>query len=341
MSLQNLLGKQSAITIDEFNLRETGLVPEITTASRGGATLSLAGEFQTRLVGLGLLDPVFGGDATTPFGPVSKVSGLLDGETRNALFEFCKISGIKYDDTLLTGTQLEAMDKAKPETFLPIEFDNKSTDDAPTRLAKRVLRYLRAKGYWIARSPEMYNIVYVEGLNSDGSLNSDTFDQWNDRRLVIQIQKGGKPLLVINDQGTTEPGKFYTQNPLNPQGAARIAFGQYKAWMVGMHQMKQPALVQRGPVRVHRDLDKNGKRNSSDPIDIGDWFGINQHSTSPTLVPDLVGKFSAGCLVGRRYNSHLAFLRVVKKDVRYLLNNGYLFVTTVIPGDDLVRTQPS
>ena len=339
MPFKKILGKRHAITIDEINLIETDRANESASQSRGG-TLSLAGEFQTRLTRLGLLDPVFGGDAATPFGPLDRVSGIIDGDTRNALFEFCKISGIKYDDTSLTGTQLEAMDKAKPETFLPIEFDNKSTDDAHTRLAKRVLRYMRAKGWWIARSPEMYNIVYIEGMNSDGNLNSDAFDQWNDRRLVIQIQKGGKPLMVINDQATTEPGKFYTAHPLNPHGAARIAFGQYKAWMVGKHQGSQPALVQRGLLRVHRDLDKNGKRNSSDPIDVGDWFAINQHTTSQTVVPELVGKFSAGCLVGRRYNSHMTFLRELKKDVRYQLNNGYLFVSAVIPGDDLMRTQP-
>lgn len=335
MALSKLIGNRKAVSIDEINLDiATGEV-ETAVMSRGGAGLSLAGEFQTRLIRLGLLDPVFGGDAATPFGPLATVTGMLDGDTRNALFEFCKLSGIPYDDTMLTGTQLEAMDKANPDKFLPIEFDNKNSDDANTRLAKRILRYMRDKGWWIARSPNMYNIVYVEGVNEDGKVNSDAFDQWNDRRIVIQIQKGGKPLIVVNDQATTEPGRFYTDRPLNPNGAARIAFGQYKAWVAGLHQNTQPALVQRGFLRVHRDLDKNGKRNATDPIDVGNWFGVNQHTTSQNLVPDLVGKYSAGCLVGRRYTWHMNFLRTVKKDVRFVMNNGYMFVSAVIPGDQM------
>lgn len=342
MSLRKLvLGTQKAITIDDFNFRELAGAPEIGPATRGGAAvLSLAGEFQTRLVRLGLLDPQFSGSLTTPFGPSETVSGAIDGETRNALLEFCKISNIPYDDQSLTGTQLEAMDNAAPDKFLPIQFETKAGDDPSTRFAKRVLRYMRDKGYWIARSPNMYNIVYVEGVNEVGKPNDDAHDRWNDRRLVIQIQAGGKPVLVVNDEATTEPGRFYTQNPVVAQGAARIAFGQYKAWVVGLHGGKQPALRQAGTIRVHRDLNKDAKRSASDPMDVGDLFFINQHTTSETLTPELVGKFSAGCLVGRRYRSHMTFLATVKKDVRYQRNNAYMFVTAIIPGDDLAAKQP-
>lgn len=342
MSLRKLvLGSHKTITIDDFNLRELSGTPETLTATRGGAAVSsLAGEFQTRLVRLGLLDPQFGGSASTPFGPSEMVSGLLDGDTRNALMEFCKIAKIPYDDQSLTGTQLEAMDNATPDKFLPIQFEAAAGDDPSTRFAKRILRYMRDKGYWIARSPNMCNIVYVEGVNNLGVPNDDAHDRWNDRRLVIQIQQGGKPVLVINDEATTEPGRHYTQNPLVAQGAARIAFGQYKAWVVGLHNGKQPALRQAGTIRVHRDLNKDAKRSASDPLDIGDWFFINQHTTSETLIPELVGKFSAGCLVGRRYRSHMTFLATIKKDVRYQLNNAYMFVTAIIPGDDLAAKQP-
>lgn len=342
MSLRKLvLGSQKTITIDDLILREMMGIPETGAGTRGAAAvLSLAGEFQTRLVRLGLLDPQFSGSVTTPFGPSQLVSGQLDGDTRNALMEFCKIAKVAYDDQSLTGTQLEALDNAAPDKFLPIEFETKAGDDTSTRFAKRILRYMRDKGYWIARSPNMYNIVYVEGVNESGVPNDDLHDRWNDRRLVIQIQQGGKPVLVVNDEATTEPGRFYTQNPINTQGAARIAFGQYKAWVVGLHGGKQPALRQAGTIRVHRDLNKDTKRSASDPIDIGDLFFVNQHTTSESLTPELVGKFSAGCLVGRRYRSHMTFLATIKKDVRYQRNNAYMFVTAIIPGDDLAARQP-
>lgn len=324
-SLQDFIDQGSSITTDDLNH------PDHKNAAL---------ELQGRLCDLGLLDPVFYGTKTTPFKPVRKGDGLIGSSTRNALFEFCRIAGEHYVDKLLTVQLLQKLTEADPATFLPIDLVNRTDDDVPTRLAKRILRYLRRKNFWVARSPNMYNIVYVEGMSYNGKLNKDKFNEWNDLRAVIRILPGGKPDLLINAQATTEPGRFYTRYPMNSQGAARIAFGQYKAWIDGMHQGTQPALIQRGMVRVHRDRNKDGKRSNNDPIDIGDWFGINQHSTEPNVNPVTVDKYSAGCLVGRNYRSHLTFLAAVKKDVRYQLDKSYLFVSTVIPGDDLARLEP-
>ncbi|MFN8642654.1 MAG: hypothetical protein U0802_13755 [Candidatus Binatia bacterium] len=51
---------------------------------------------------------------------------------------------------------------------------------------------------------------------------------------------------------------------MDPEGAARIAFGQYKAWTVGLHHPGQPgeheALVQVGTI-AYRDLSQDFSRN--------------------------------------------------------------------------------
>lgn len=318
-SLQQLIDNNQPATTDELNLPENK---------------AAAVELQTLLCDLGILDPIINGDKNKPFGPVAKADGIIGPMTRNAIFEFCRLANIEYVDKLLSVNMLQALVTAEPDTFLPVRFETHLFDKKQTRLARRILRCMRAKGYWIARSPNAYNIVYVEGMDINGDENADTFDQWNDRRIVIRVRPNGKPEIVINHQATTEPGKFYTVNPLNPQGAARIAFGQYKAWADGLHQGEQPALVQRDDVRVHRDIDQNGKRSKNDPIDVGSWFGINQHSTNPNYTPSLVGKYSAGCLVGQVYSEHLKFLATVRKDFRYQMNKGYYFVTTVLAGDD-------
>lgn len=319
MTLQLLIDKKKPVTTDDLNLPENK---------------EAAIELQTRLSNLGILDPVFKGDKDTPFGPVATPDGVVGPMTRNAIFEFCRLAKLTYTDKLLSLELLKKLVSAKPDDFLPLHFDRKLFDSRKTRFAKRILRCMRDHGYWIARSPNAYNIIYIEGMDSDGKENADTFDEWNDRRIVIRIKPGGKPEFVVNETATTEPGKFYTFNPLNPKGAARIAFGQYKAWTDGLHQGEQPALVQRGEVRVHRDFDQNGKRSKTDPIDVGDWFGINQHSTKPDFIPQLVGKYSAGCLVGQDYAAHIKFLNTVRKDFRYQLNKSYVFVTAVIAGDD-------
>jgi hypothetical protein len=304
------------------------------------ANRSCAIDLQSRLCNLGILDPIISGDTDKPFGPVSPADGRVGVNTRNAVFVFYQIAGLPFIENFLTREMISALLAAQPDTFLPVKFDNEPADDIQTRLAKRVVRYMRKNNYWIAKAPNMCNIVYVEGLDADGKVNKDRANEWNDRRMVIRIAPDGQPAMLANDLATTEPGRIYTLSPLNPKGAARIAFGQYKAWVDGMHKGYQPALVQRGNVRVHRDINRDGLRNANDPIDVGDGFGINQHSTAPDYTPAFVDKFSAGCLVGCRMRWHLSFMQIVRQDIRYQMNKGYLFVTTVISGDDLARVEP-
>jgi len=293
-------------------------------------------EIQTRLSSLGLLDPVIDGNLNTPFRPVRLADGRFGADTRNAIAAFHRYARLPFEETLLTPAFFKTIADATPANFLPVEFDAKPGDDPQIRLAKAILRYMDKKGYWIARAPDMLNIVYVEGVDADGKPNKDLANEWNDRRTAFRILPGGKPEMLINDQATSEPGLFYTMQPMRASGVARMAFGQYKAWMNGHHRGTQPALVQRGNVRLHRDLDKNGIRNAADKIDIGSSFGINQHSTSPQSIPALVNKYSAGCLVGRRYRWHLSFMHIVRQDYRYVMNPSYMFISTVIAGDELI-----
>ena len=104
---------------------------------------------------------------------------------------------------------------------------------------------MERKGYQVDRGPGELNIVYVEGMNPDGTPNADEANKWNDLRLVIRFE-GGVPKIVGEWAATTEPGRYWTENPISPLGAARIEFGQYKSWQVGMHRNNHEALVQTG-----------------------------------------------------------------------------------------------
>jgi hypothetical protein len=294
-------------------------------------------QIQTRLCDLGLLDPSFSGSVLTAFGPGEKADGVIGLNTRNALFVFCKIAKIDYQDGLVSPQLAKALINAEADQLLPIQVKSRLFDSKQTKLAKKLVRYMQSKGYWIARSAEMINLIYSEGMDLNGQANTDQPNHWNDRRMAFRIKANGRPEMVFNYEATTEPGTYYVMNPLNTQGAARIAFGQYKAWVDGKHRGTQPALVQRGPIKLHRDLDKNGKRSKTDPIDIGDSFGINQHSTSDDYNSELIDRYSAGCLVGRNYQEHLKFLARVRKDVRYAMNKSYMFVTAVIAGDEFEK----
>lgn len=200
------------------------------------------------------------------------------------------------------------------------------------KIADRIIKYMRLKGYKVFEHDEL-NIVYVEGLGPDGFLNNDAPDEWNDSRWVIQVVNETNRVLG-SWRATTEPGNYYTQRPMNPKGAARIAFGQYKSWKVGIHGNSEPheALVQVAAVKVHRDFNKDGLR-TGDATDEG-LFGINQHWGYNMR---RIHTASAGCLVGQYRNEHREFMQLVKSDSRFKANSDYIFWTTIIPGDDLFR----
>ena len=209
--------------------------------------------------------------------------------------------------------------------------------------ASDILAYMRAKGYEVFPSPGHFNIVYIEGMNPDGTLNPDKLDGWNDLRIVIDHTADGEPFLKINHIATTEPGAAATFSPEAAKrgGVARIAFGQYRAWQVGFHKQSRngknhPALVQRAPVAVHRDKNRDGIR-TRDNVHIG-MFGINQHSTRPGFSGGKIGMFSEGCLVGWRWNEHVdEFIPLVKTDPRFVADADFMFTTTIIAGDDFVK----
>jgi hypothetical protein len=200
--------------------------------------------------------------------------------------------------------------------------------------AARVLRAMARAGHWICRHPGCVNIVYVEGVDPDGRRNDDRPNVFNDIRMAIRVEKG-RPVLAGCWEGTTEPGKYFTETkPMSPKGAARIAFGQYYAWSIGPHPLNggHEALRQVRPVTVHRDLDKNYER-TGDKTETGIFY-INQH-WGYDLPHGNLGNSSAGCLVGRTKAGHREFMALVKEDARHEASGGYRFTTTILDGAHL------
>jgi hypothetical protein len=200
----------------------------------------------------------------------------------------------------------------------------------------QVCQYMKDRSYALDKGAGQINIIYVEGCNADGTLNADAPNEFNDRRLLITFE-GSTPKIVGNWEATTEPGFYYTDYPMNPQGAARIKFGQYKGcWQVGIHGNSVPheALVQVRPVTVFRDYNRDMAR-TGDKEDAGN-FGINQHGGYDYLYSN-ISQASAGCLVGRTMQGHEEFMTIVKSDPRYRSNQDFEFTTAIIPGDKLSK----
>ena len=276
-----------------------------------GGHKNLVRGLQQALSDLGYLDP----PADGRFGPASNW----------ALEEFCYANGLSLG---MGFTKEIAAALRSPQRRLPDIVDSGTWFD-------KVISAMRQKGHWICRHPECRNTVYLEGVNPDGASNKDTPNAFNDLRVVFSIGSEGKPQILGQWEGTTEPGIFWTQNPMNPNGAAHIAFDQYKAWIVGTHMAGKPsaheALVQVAPVTVFRDLNKDYRRVGDKP-DTG-LFGINQHWGYDASKDDL-GNTSAGCLVGRTRDGHREFMQLMKSDPRYQANASYRFIATILPGSE-------
>jgi hypothetical protein len=279
-----------------------------------GGDKVLAGQIQTQLGTLGLLDP----PADGAFGPVS----------RWALGQFLKQAGLS-GKALLDAEVAHALLETDDSALFPI--------NAANTLAGRIVQAMHQAGHWVARHPDCVNVVYIEGMELDGTPNENKPNEFNDTRLALRINRAGNPVIENEWEATTEPGSYYELvQKLDPKGAARIAFGQYKAWSVGTHKAGTPgaheALVQTAPIDVYRDLNGDFKR-------MGDreytgLFGIDQHWGYDLKRTD-IGKASAGCLVGRTKTGHREFMALCKADPRFSVSNGYRFMTAILPAQAL------
>ena len=276
-----------------------------------GRDQELASDIQARLSALGLLDP----PADGLFGPVS----------RWALSCFLAVTD-REDRTVLDSHLVRDLLNSDPEELFPVL----PGDD----LVGRVVRAMSRRGDWIARHPKCVNIVYVEGMDPDGTPNDNAGNVFNDLRIAFRISDTGVPEALGVWGGTAEPSRYWTENPMNAKGAARIAFAQFKAWALGVHHPNLPsaheALVQVRPIKVYRDLDKDFKR-SNDRTEVG-LFYVNQHWGYDNPRGDM-GNSGAGCLVGRTKTGHREFMKIVKTDVRFVPVKSYIFVTSVLPAE--------
>lgn len=188
-----------------------------------GSDVPLTIEIQTRLGVFGLLDP----PADGRFGPVSAW----------ALGQFLRRLNLARKEAV-DAKVARALLESNPDKVYPL----KQTRSFAGRVAKAV----RENGHWLCRHPDCVNIVYIEGMSTDRKRNDNEPNHFNDLRLLARVNRAGNPAVVEHWEATTEPGQFFSTGPeANEAGAARIAFGQYKSWSVGIHRAGAPVRTRR------------------------------------------------------------------------------------------------
>ena len=154
----------------------------------------------------------------------------------------------------------------------------------------KIKSILREKGYHIYTRPFELNIVGVRANN----IASNRFDDEIHVFYRVSVLKWNYHVY----KATTDPGTFWLQNPMQPQGTAVLSQGQYvNAYQIGLHKNQYKALVQVKPISIIRDYQRDAYMDFSNGTEHKGIFGINIHRAMVQGTTKYVDKFSAGCQV--------------------------------------------
>jgi hypothetical protein len=190
-----------------------------------------------------------------------------------------------------------------------------------------VYNALENKGYEIFESDNLpYNLNIVGIRNNNRTPNS--FDD----TIVVMWKYQGK--WNFNQYpATTDPGLYYLNHPITPEGTAILKEGQYlHRYCLGLHRGKYKALVQFMPVTIIRDFNKDNYLDFSTGHEDTGIFGINIHRANLTGKTINVNQWSAGCQVFADSAQFAEFISLCEKAEKLW---GKTFIYTVLIFNDL------
>lgn len=190
-------------------------------------------------------------------------------------------------------------------------------------------KLFQQKGYaWFDKGAYNLNIIGIRKNNPSNKITN----LYDDVIVIDYNTEVSHKRQIFNI--TTEPGTYYMKNLCNPNGTAILVPNQYRGcWQLGLHQGKYKALVQRKPVSVYRDGNKDDVYNLEPTTIQNGLFGINIHRSDKNQTHDTIDKYSAGCQVFNDPTDFNAFIRLCEKQkARY----GNSFTYTLINEEDLV-----
>lgn len=141
----------------------------------------------------------------------------------------------------------------------------------------------------------------------DNDTKSNTF---NDK--FYAVFKASGEWKILSWSCTVDPGTYYRENPSNVDGTGILVPGQYrKSHQIGLHQGKYEALVQRGPVSVYRDANKDDNLDMDEATIQSGLFGVNIHHAGENSTQ--VDKWSAACTVFAKLADFEQFMSLARQ----------------------------
>jgi hypothetical protein len=181
----------------------------------------------------------------------------------------------------------------------------------------RIKGILKGKRFVLYTRPFELNIV---GLRSK-SVKANKFDD----EIHVFYKTGKRKWEYHLFKATTDPGTYWLKNPSYPQGTAIMKEGQYKdTYAIDLHQRKYFALVQKRPVTVMRDYDRNAVLDFNNGNVQKGIFGINIHHARAKGKTYAIDKYSAGCQVFQSAEDFALFLKLCEKH-RMLYGNKFTY----------------
>lgn len=190
---------------------------------------------------------------------------------------------------------------------------------------------VKSKGYkWFESGNYNVNIV---GVRNSSTLN-DVTNQFDDCMTISYMVNGVWNYNCF--KCTTDPGRYWIEDPMNSSGCAILKPGQYRgAYQVGLHKNDYEALCQVKPVEVYRDNDLDDEYDLNDATVQRGLFGINIHRATsiPGNVSTQIDKWSAGCQVIASYDEYQIFMSICNA-AKNIWGNSFTY--TLINSDDLL-----
>jgi|TARA_R110001592_G_scaffold119939_4_gene323622 hypothetical protein len=192
---------------------------------------------------------------------------------------------------------------------------------------------LDSKGYKWFTSSKGYDVNIV-GIRNSQTENRIT-NRFDDKITLSYKDLNGKWKFHCFDC-TTDPGIYWAENLLNPNGVAILKPGQYRgSHKVGLHQGKYEALRQKKPLKVYRDGNKDKEYDLLEENVKEGIYGINIHRATAREhgKSTQIDKWSAGCQVIAANDDFKLFMEVCKKAAGIWGNS---FTYTLIESKDII-----
>ena len=184
-------------------------------------------------------------------------------------------------------------------------------------MIQEILNTLNQKNFTVYTRPSELNIVGIR-------TNNTTPNSFDDSINLFYKTADGK-WAFHSFPATTDPGTYWLRNLMNPQGTAIVKAGQYiGSHGIGMHRGKYLALVQKRPLTVIRDYNRDAVLDFNNGKEQTGIFGVNIHHASVNGTTKTVDKYSAGCQVFANINDFNLFMQLAERH-RQLYGNNFTY----------------